>query len=90
MGGEAAGEGEMGEDHVLHPVAHVAGAAGADLGRQFAGQRQDRRDVVRAEAPERVLVGAQPAEVEPLRVDVANLTELAGLAELLQRRQRRW
>jgi hypothetical protein len=36
------------------------------------------RDVVRAEAPERVLGLPDLAEVEPVRVDVVDLAELAG------------
>ena len=41
------------------------------------------------EAPERVLVGAQATEVEALRVDVADLAQLAVLAQLLEGDQRR-
>ena len=33
---------------------------------------------MRAEAPERILVGAQLAEIEAVRVDVADLAELAA------------
>ena len=43
------------------------------------------RDVVRAEAPERVLVGAQLAEVQPVAVDVVDpLAELARVGQLLE------
>ena len=52
--------------------------------RLLAGQPQHHRDVVRAERPERVLVGAQLAEVEAVAVDVVDVAELAGVDELLE------
>ena len=39
---------------------------------------------MRAERPERVLVGAQLAEVEPVAVDVVDVAELARVGDLLQ------
>ena len=44
---------------------------------------------MRAERPERVLVGAQLAEVEPVGVDVVDLAELAAVGDLLQLRDAR-
>ena len=77
------------EDDVLDAAAHVGGAVRGDLDRLgAAGQRQHDRDVVGAEAPERVLVGAQLAEVQPVAVDVEDLlAELAGVGQLLERAQ---
>ena len=50
----------------------------------LADQAQHDRDVVRAEAPERVLVRAQLAEVQAVAVDVVELAELAAVDQLLQ------
>src|SRR5215211_9098886 len=78
VGGQARGEAEVAEDHVLDALAHVALAHGAALVGFLVRQAQEHRDVVGAEAPERVLVGAQLAEVETLAVDVPDVAELAG------------
>ena len=43
---------------------------------------------MRAELPERVLVGAQLAEVQPVAVDVVDVAELARVDELLEPDQR--
>ena len=43
----------------------------------------DDRNVVRAEVPDRVDVGAHAAEVEPLRVDVVDLAQLAAAHQLV-------
>ena len=43
------------------------------------------RHVVRAQRPERVLVRPQHAQVEPVRVDVADVAQLAAVDELLER-----
>ena len=55
-----------------------------DLGRLLAGQMEKHRDVVRAKAPERVLVRAQLAEVQAVAVDVVDLAELAAVGQLLE------
>ena len=52
--------------------------------RLLLGQAQHDRDVVRAERPERVLVGAQLAEVQAVAVDVVHVAELARVDQLLQ------
>ena len=76
---------EVGEDDVLDPVLDVGLAPGRGLDRQLpSAQREDHRDVVGAEAPERVLVGADAAEVEPLPVDVADVPERALVDHLPQ------
>ena len=54
-----------------------------------AARRRTHGDVVRAQRPERVLVGAQLAQVEPVAVDVVDLAELARVDQLLQPLQRR-
>ena len=78
------GEAQEAEHDVLDPGAHVGLAAGLHLVRVLAGQAQDHRDVVRAEAPQRVLVGAQLAQVQPVRVDVVDVAQLAGVGDLLE------
>ena len=50
----------------------------------LAGEVQQDRDVVRAQAPERVLVGAQLAEVQAVAVDVVDVAQLAGVRDLLE------
>ena len=76
--GEARGKAQEREHDVLDAVAHVALAARCELAGLLAGEREHDRHVVRAEAPERVLVGAQLAEVQAVAVDVAQLAELAA------------
>ena len=83
--GDAAPKPHEREDDVLDPGLHVALPARVQLDRLLADEVEDHRDVVRAEAPERVLVGAQLAEVEPVRVEVADLAELARLDQLGER-----
>ena len=82
--GHAGREAQEAEHHVLDPVPHVRLAEGVALDRLLLGQAQHHRDVVRAERPERVLVGAQLAEVQPVAVDVVDVAELARVHELLQ------
>src|ERR1700716_2035870 len=71
--GEAGREAQEAEDHVLDPGLHVGLAARLDLVRLLAGERQQHGHVVRAQAPQRVLLLAQHAAAEPARVDVADL-----------------
>ena len=77
------------ENDILDARLHVALADGVALEGLLAGKPQNHRHVVRAERPERVLVLAVLAEVQPVRVDVVHVAELAGarqLAELLDAR----
>ena len=55
----------------------------------FADQVQRDRDVVRAEAPQRVLVGPQLAEVQAVAVEVVQPAELVAVDQLLQARRPR-
>ena len=77
MRGEPRVEADVGEDDVLDAVADVGLAAGGDLAGVAVGQLEQHRDVVRTEAPERVLVGAELAEVEALGVQVVDVAEVA-------------
>ena len=78
-------EAQEAEDDVLDARAHVGLAARrASRTAPPPASRSTHRDVVRAEAPQRVLVGAQLAEVEPVAVDVVDVAELAGVGDLLQ------
>ena len=77
------------EHDILDARLHVALADGIALEGLLAGKPQDHRHVVGSERPERVLVLAVLAEVQPVRVDVVHVAELAGahqLAELLNAR----
>ena len=77
MRDDARGEAQVAEDDVLHALAHVGSAVREALLGLLADEVQHDRHVVRAEAPERVLVGAQLAEVQPVGVHVVELPELA-------------
>src|SRR4051794_9166680 len=72
------------EDDVLDALAHVRLAARVELVGLLPGEVQQHRDVVRAEAPQRVLLRAQLAEVEPVAVDVVDVAELARVGDLLE------
>ena len=77
-------EAQEAEHDVLDARAHVGLAARLDLEGSSSARCSSDRDVVRAERPQRVLVGAQLAEVEPVRVDVVDVAELAGVGDLLE------
>ena len=64
-------ERQVGEDDVLDAVAQEALAARRHLARALAGEGQGQRDVVRREAPERVLVLPHLPEVDAVGVQVA-------------------
>src|SRR5579875_773962 len=86
VGAQAGGKAQKAEHDVLHPLAHVGGAVGDRLGGLLAGQVQDDGDVVGAQAPERVLVGPQPAQVQAVAVDVVDaLAQLAVVGQPLER-----
>ena len=87
---QAGREAQEAEDDVLDARAHVALADGVHLVRLLARQVQQHRHVVRAEAPERVLVRAQLAQVEAVAVDVVDVAELAGVGDLLQLLEPGW
>ena len=89
VGGEAGREAQEAEHDVLDALAHVALAARLDLVGLLAGEPQQHRDVVRAERPQRVLVGAQLAEVQAVAVDVEDAAELAAVDQLLELDRRR-
>ncbi len=84
VGRQSGGEAQEAEDDVLDPRADVGLAVGHHLIGLLAGQVEHHRDVVRAEAPERVLVGAQLAQVQAVAVDVVDLAQLAGVGQLLE------
>ena len=82
--GDAGREAQEREHDVLD--ARVGVGLPARLGQRgvLAGEVQDHRDVVGAERPQRVLVAAQLAEVQALRVDVVDVAELAGVGDRLE------
>ena len=67
VGDDARGELDVAEDHVLDAGRTYDSPRAADLGRPLAHEVEQDGDVVRAEAPERVLVGPHLAEVLALR-----------------------
>ena len=83
-------EADEAEHDVLDAGLQVALAARRHLAGTLAGQGQDQRQVVRREAPERVLVLAHLAEVLAVRVQVEHPAERAVLRQLLHLRERGW
>ena len=79
---------EVAEDDVLDVRPHVALAARLGLDRPLADEVEQHGDVVRAEAPERVLVGAHLAEVHAVAVEVVDVAELARVDQLVHLRER--
>src|SRR3954453_14805392 len=72
------------EHDVLDALAHVALAARLERVRLLVGEVQQDRDVVRAKAPQRVLLGPQLAQVQAIAVDVVDRPQLAGRRDLLE------
>src|SRR5689334_22753352 len=84
VGDLPAREAEEAEDDVLDAlVVRPAALSGGEL-RVLVEQVEDHREVVDAERPERVLVGAHDPEVDALAVDAEDIAELAGVDQLLQ------
>ena len=89
VGRQAGREAEEPEDDVLHAAAHVGLTARLDLVRLLLGQVQHDGDVVGAERPQRVLVGAQLPEVQAVGVDVVDVAELTVGGDPLEHRDAR-
>ena len=70
-------EAQVAEDDVLDLGLEERLAVGERLGRLLVQEVEDDREVVDAEAPERVLVAAYRAEVHAVAVDVEDLARLA-------------
>ncbi len=75
---------EVAEDDVLHARIQEGLAARPGLGRLLAHEVEDDGEVVRTEAPERVLVLADLAEVLAVPVHVEQAAELLGVDEVLE------
>ncbi len=84
MGELARREAQVAEDDVLDALLEERLAACPDLGGLLVEQMEDDREVVDAEAPERVLVAPDRAEVLTVAVDVEHLAELTVIDELLE------
>lgn len=79
VGAHAARERHRRQCGVGHPGSEHRLAQAANLRRQrVSDQRQNHRQVVRGEAPEDVLLLPEPAEVEPVRGDVPQPSQLAA------------
>src|SRR5689334_25293219 len=72
-----AGEGQHTHRDVGERVAQIAATLTGYLHRRLAKQAQEHMDVVRGEAPERVLLRPNTAEVEAVGVHVLDLAEVA-------------
>ena len=78
----------LGKAHVeMREIAEVVEqrrALAAHLDRFAAGDRQDHRQIVRRQIPERVVFGMEFSEAEPMRMDVLDLAQFAGVDQFLQ------
>src|SRR5215210_6777379 len=77
-------EAHQSEHHVLHARLDVALALGVAVERLLVREAQDHRDIVRPQRPERILVRPVLAQVQAVRVDVAELAQLTGAHERLE------
>ena len=87
MRDDARGEAQVGEDDVLDPGVQEGLAARRELDRLLADEVEDDREVVRAEAPEDVLVAADLPEVLAVAVDAEQAAEVARLDDLVELRE---
>src|SRR4029077_9835023 len=55
----------------------------ADFQRLGAGDRENHRQIVRREVPERVVLGMELAEPQPMRMDVSDFAEFPAVDKLL-------
>ena len=78
------GEAEVAEDDVLDAGLEERLSAREHLARLLVEEEEDDREVVHAEAPERVLVLPDRPQVLAVPVDVEHLAELARVDQLLQ------
>ncbi len=78
----------VGKAHVqMREVAEIvekSGPLAAHLDRLGAGDRQDHRQIVRRQVPQRIVFGVELAKPEPVRVDVLHLAQLALVDQRLQ------
>ncbi len=80
----AARELNVSKNHILDGGLDITLSARPDLDRIALEQVQDHRDVVHAEAPERVLVRPDRAQVDPVAVHVVHVAEVARIDQLAQ------
>ena len=72
------------KDNVIDSFLHVSHALAPDRNRlRIAKPILNDADIVRGKVPERVDVGTNAAEIQPLAVDVAKVAQLAGINQFL-------
>src|SRR6266550_3831223 len=84
MGDLSRGKAQVAEDDVLHLWVEEGVPVRPDLTRLLVDEVQQDRQIVHAEGPERVLVRPDRAEVLPVAVDTEDVSEIAGVDDLLQ------
>src|SRR5262249_14777872 len=72
----AAIEEQVGDGNVGNVRLQIGAAGSADLDRQLADQPQHDGNIVRRKTPENVLLAADLAQVEPVRIDVLDTAKL--------------
>ena len=82
VGAHAARERERAHRDVRHRLLEIRPATTRGIRRHLVEQPEDHVHVVRREAPQRVLLGADAAEVQAVRIDVAQPSELPARDEL--------
>src|SRR4029079_7350814 len=80
----AAREAEVGHGHVGDTGREIGAAGAGNALRLLAQQRQHHGDVVRREAPENVLLVADLADVQAVRINVLDAAQRAGAYQLAQ------
>src|ERR1041385_6985578 len=63
---------------------NVAAATGAHLKRHVTYQAKDHCNIVRREAPQNILFSSNLPEVEPVGIDISDLTEDTGANQIAQ------
>ena len=84
MGGDPALESQSAQGHVYDPRREITLPLGFHGDRLLLKKVQDHGDVVRREAPQYVLLGANQTHVEPIGVAVEHAAELAFVDELAE------
>ena len=79
MAQQVAGEVERQKDDILHLAVETACALAAHRHRHLAQQVEGDRDVVGGDAPQRVDVALDAAEVDALAVEVEDVAEIAAV-----------
>src|SRR5208283_1594505 len=85
----AAGKFEVTQCDVSDTAVQISAALAGNVRGHFIQQSQDHGDIVRGKTPEDVFFGADFADVEPVGVEIIDLSQMTVLNQLLQLEDRR-